>query len=121
MPDHLLPTALAAPSLLLGVGAFLRHVPGEWSRAALLAWAAVLLARLMGSAPPAAASWSGVLGLAIAFAALVLGGAAGLGLLALAFALLAAAGLAGIPAPPWGLCLATAVATAAATWREAVA
>lgn len=121
MPNHLLSAALAAPTLLLAAGVFLRHVPGEWSRAALLAWAAVLLAYLAGQMPPGAASWSGVVGLAIAFAALAVGGSAGLGLLALAFALLAAAGLAGIVAAPLGLCLVTAAATAAAAWREAIA
>jgi hypothetical protein len=120
MLNQVPPAALALPSVLLGAGAFLRHVPGEWSRGALLAWAAVLLAYLSGMTTPAGVgAWSAVAGLAIAFAALALGGTIGLGLLAAAFAALAAAAFAGVFLAPPALCLVTAAAAAAAAFRSA--
>jgi hypothetical protein len=120
MLNQVPPAALALPSVLLGAGAFLRHVPGEWSRSTLLAWAAVLLAYLSGMTTPASVgAWGAIAGLAIAFAALALGGTIGLGLLTAAFAALAAGALAGVLVAPPVLGLVTAVAAAAAAFRSA--
>ncbi len=115
----------AAPVVVLsGLGLF-GHVPGEWGRAALLAYAAVLLGCLGGmilaAQPPG--DWTGRLAagtaVAIGFAGLSLGGAAGHGAVAaghaifVVFALLRAeAGL------PWPLAAATAAAGVLAALRS---
>lgn len=73
----------AAPLLVLSAVGLFGHAPGEWGRAALLAYAAVLLGCLGGMAIPGFAEvpWLGRLVAATAvgtgFVALSVGGAAG--------------------------------------------
>src|SRR5512144_1491766 len=84
----------AAPLGMLAAAGLLGDVPGEWSRAALLAYAAVLLGLLTGVAsasgtlPVLGASLLALGGLFVGFAALSLGGTRGHMLLAAAFAAL---------------------------------
>src|SRR5512144_1028496 len=90
----------AAPLGVLAAAGMLGDVPGEWSRAALLAYASVLLGLLTGvgsasgTLPVLGASLLALGGLFVGFAALSLGGAHGHTLLAAAFAALTALGLA---------------------------
>lgn len=92
---------LLTPALLLAGGAWLRSVPGEWSRSALLAWVAVALAHLAGTgAAGPAAAW---LVLPLAFLALALGGTAGLGLASAMLGVIALLAVSGfVPGPWWG-------------------
>lgn len=110
---------VAVPAVALGAGSFLRDVPGDWSRSALLAWLAVSLAHLTAVEALLGISRDvhAVAGLLIAFTALSLGGPIGLGLLAVAFALLTAAQLAGVASASWTVCLVLAAIAAAAAWR----
>ena len=110
--------ALIVPVVVLGIGAWLRHLPGEWAQAALLAWAALLLAHASALAwPQDFAPWLPALGLAVAFLAVASAGWIGLALLAVAHLLIAAAALAGIAQLPWWAVGLTAVATGAAALR----
>ncbi len=113
--------ALLVPVVALGLGAWLRHWPGEWAQAALLGWAALLLA--YGSAlawPASLAPWLPALGLLLAFLAVATGGWVGLALLATAHLLVAVAAVAGIAHLPWWAGALTALATAAAALRAAL-
>ena len=111
-------TALTIPAVLLGVGSWLRHVPGEWSRAALLAWSIVVYAFLVGlvaaAAMPVGAIMAALLG---GFAALAVGGTYGLAAAAILLLLLAMLTAAGVPAVPLAPCLVTALAAGLAALR----
>lgn len=110
--------ALVLPSVILGAGSLARSVPGEWSQAALLSWAALLLTYLgvaAGPGPPGA--WPSILCLAGAFLALSLGGWAGLGLIAVAHLLLALTTHTGATATPWWPAALTGTAAAVAAIR----
>jgi len=121
MPQPWLSLALAVPAVVLGAGAWLAHVPGEWSRAALLAWSVVVLAYLVGTAvAPQSSAWAAV-ALGAAFAALALGGAAGLGLAAVLLGVLAALGWTGTLPAPVILCLITAAAAGLGAARSLTA
>ena len=98
MPFHnsVLWLLAAAPLGVLAAVGLLGDVPGEWGRAALLAYASVLLGLLTGIAagaaalPVLAASVLAVGGLFMGFAALSLGGAPGHALLVISYAALTA-------------------------------
>lgn len=108
---------LLLPSLLLAGGSLLRSVPGEWSRSALLAWSAVLLAHLAAQIAAPDLAWLRPLFLVPAFAALVLGATPGLVVAALALAALALSP--SLPAPGWVpalAALAAALGAARAFW-----
>ena len=111
-------TALTIPAVLLGVGSWLRNVPGEWSRAALLAWSIVVYAFLVGlvaaAAMPVGAIMAALLG---GFAALAVGGTYGLAAAAILLLLLAMLTAAGVPAVPLAPCLVTALAAGLAALR----
>lgn len=109
---------LLVPVLVLGLGAWLRHLPGEWSQAALLAWAALLLAHVSALAwPSGMGPWLPALGLVTAFLAMVAGGWVGLGLLAAAHLAIAVAAMASLAGVPWWAVGVVGVATAAAALR----
>jgi hypothetical protein len=84
----------AAPLGVLTAMGLLGDVPGEWGRAALLAYASILLGLVTGMAagaaalPVPAASVLAVGGLFIGFAALSLGGSLGHALLVMSYAAL---------------------------------
>lgn len=84
----------AAPLGVLTAVGLLGDIPGEWGRAALLAYASVLLGLLTGvgaagaALPVPAASALAVGGLFMGFAALGLGGTPGHGLLVMSYAAL---------------------------------
>lgn len=81
----------AAPLGVLAAVGLLGDVPGEWGRAALLAYASVLLGLLTGTAAAAAAlPVLAVGGLFMGFVALSLGGALGHALLVISYAALTA-------------------------------
>lgn len=121
MPQHWLSLALIVPAVALGAGAWLAHVPGEWSRGALLAWSVVVLAYLIGTTlAPQSATWA-ALALVAAFAALALGGAAGLGLAAVLLGAMAVLGWTGALAAPTLLCLVTAAAAGLGAMRSLLA
>jgi hypothetical protein len=109
---------------VLAAAGLLGDVPGEWSRAALLAYAAVLLGLLTGigsasgTLPVLGASLLALGGLFDGFAALSLGGARGHTLLAAAFAALTAlAWLRSNIGLPWPLALVGALACVIAIVR----
>jgi hypothetical protein len=113
--------ALLVPVLVLGLGAWLRHLPGEWSQAALLAWTGLLLAFVSALAwPPGLGPWLPALGLVAAMLALVMGGWVGLALLATAHLSIAAAALAGLAGVPWWAVGLTGMIAAAAAFRAAL-
>jgi len=111
-------TALIIPAVVLGAGSWLRHVPGEWSRAALLAWSIVVYAFLVGLLAPAAMPVTAVMAALLGgFAALAVGGTYGLAAAAtllLVLAILTAAGMSVVPILP---CLVTALAAGLAALR----
>jgi hypothetical protein len=115
----------AAPLGVFAAAGLLGDVPGEWSRAALLAYAAVLLGLLTGvgsasgTLPVLGASLLALGGLFVGFAALSLGGARGHTLLAAAFAALTAlAWLRSNIGLPWPLALVGALACVIAIVRD---
>lgn len=109
---------LVVPAVALGAAAWLRHLPGEWSQAALLGWTALLLAHASSLAwPPDLGPWLPALGLVLAFLAVATGGWVGLALLAVAFLLLAVAALAGVAQLPWWAAGLIALASGAAAIR----
>jgi hypothetical protein len=115
----------AAPLGVLAAAGLLGDVPGEWSRAALLAYAAVLLGLLTGVAsasgtlPVLGASLLALGGLFVGFAALSLGGARGHTLLSAAFATVTAlAWLRSKIGLPWPLPLVGALACVIAIVRD---
>ncbi len=115
----------AAPLGVLAAAGMLGDVPGEWSRAALLAYASVLLGLLTGvgsasgTLPVLGASLLALGGLFVGFAALSLGGAHGHTLLAVAYAALTAlAWLRPNTGLPWPLGLVGALACVIAIARD---
>lgn len=116
----------AAPLVVLGGVGLFAHVPGEWGRAALLAYAAVLLGCLGGMALAGAgeAVWTGRLvaaaAVGIGFLALSLGGPAGHWLAAGGHALVALLALTRLEAGlPWPLSFLAAAACVVAAVRAA--
>jgi hypothetical protein len=115
----------AAPLAVLAAAGLLGDVPGEWSRAASLAYASVLLGLLIGvgsasgALPVLGASLLALGGLFVGFAALSLGGAHGHILLAAAFAALTAlAWLRPDTSLPWPLALVGAMACVISIVRD---
>jgi hypothetical protein len=115
----------AAPLAVLAAAGMLGDVPGEWSRAALLAYDSVLLGLLIGvgsasgALPVLGASLLALGGLFVGFAALSLGGAHGHMLLAAAFAALTAlAWLRPDTGLPWPLALVGAMACVISIVRD---
>jgi len=110
---------LGAPLIVFGLGAWLQDVAGEWSQSALLAYGAVTVAFLCGHAMQSdnGSSWL-LIGLPLAFLALLLGGANGLFLLGVLFAAGCVLGLAGLsPSLPWIVCALGALLSIAAGIR----
>lgn len=91
---------LLAPSIVFAALALLGAAPGEWGRAALIAWTAVAAALLAGAGLQAGAGIAGWLVPALGLAAIMTGGPPGLVVAALAGAALAIAGDAA-PFPRW--------------------
>lgn len=110
---------LGAPLLVFGVGAWLRDVPGEWSQGALLAYGAIVITFLCGQANQMSNSVSWLLvGLPLAFSALLLGGASGLLLLGALFVGGIALSFSGFaPNIPWIICALGALLSIAAGVR----
>lgn len=105
----------AAPLGVLTAVGLLGDVPGEWGRAALLAYASVLLGLLTGIAAGAAAlpalAALAVGGLFMGFAALSLGGTPGHALLVMSYAALTVlAWLRPNSGVPWPLALIAGIA-----------
>lgn len=99
---------LLAPSLCLAIVGFLGDAPGEWGRAALIAWTSLVAALLAGAALQSGAGALAWLALALGLAAIMIGGPPGLVVAAVAVAALGALAT-GLPTPRWlplGLALA---------------
>ncbi len=92
--------ALLAPTLCLAILALIGDAPGEWGRAALIAWTSLVAALLAGAALQAGAGALAWLALGLGLAAIMIGGPPGLVVAAVAAAALLAVG-AGLPAPRW--------------------
>ena len=110
--------ALLVPSVGLLTLGLIGDAPGEWGRAALIAWTALVSALLAGAALQAGAGGVAWLPLVLGLAAVMIGGPPGLVAAAVAAALLLAAG-AGLPAPRW-LPLALAAAPLALGLRQLI-
>ena len=86
---------LGGPAVVLGAMTFLTGAPMEWARGALIAYLAVVLAGILGQEAQSLGTALFLLGLLLAFGALVLGGPTGLWVLALLAGAILVIGLVG--------------------------
>lgn len=110
---------LGAPLVAFGMGSWLRDVAGEWNQGALLAYGAVTFAFLCGQAMQSdnGSNWF-LVGMPLAFLALLLGGANGLILLGALFVGGCVLSLTGVaPSFPWIICALGALLSIAAGFR----
>ncbi len=83
---------MLAPALCFAALGFVGDAPGEWGRAALIAWTALVAALLAGAALQAGAGAPAWAALALGLAAIMIGGPPGLIVAAVAAAALLTAG-----------------------------